>query len=138
VVLVWISPITAIAIVVVPTIVTVAAITALAVVAVPIAVPYWSNYAASEGGENRKNENIFHVGSLLADALLYRASPVKQVEQYHDDGGHQKNVNEAAHGEGRDEPEGPQHQQNNCDCIKHGMHLFLGRFPDGWLTEFLR
>jgi hypothetical protein len=124
VVVVRISPIAAIAIVVVATIVAVAAITALSVVAVPIAIPYWSDYAAAEGGENRKNENVFHIGSLLTDALLYRASPVKQVEQYHDDGGHQKNVDEAAQSEGRDEPKSPQNEQNNRDCIKHAIHPF--------------
>src|ERR1700693_842859 len=68
------------------------------------------------------------------DRPSYRASPADEIDEDHDNGDHQKNMNKATEGVGSDEPEEPQYKQNIRDRIEHGMHLFVIRVSGCWLT----
>jgi hypothetical protein len=41
-------------------------------------------------------------------------------------------VDESTHRIGRHESKQPHDEENDRNCIKHGMHTFVARFPGGW------
>ena len=49
--------------------------------------------------------------------------PGDEVDQDHHDGRDDQDVNESAHGVGRDESEQPQDEQDNGDRVEHGVDL---------------
>jgi hypothetical protein len=59
---------------------------------------------------------------------LERSSTGHQVEDEHDDGEDQKNVNPSTEGVTADESYDPEDEKNNCDCPKHFVLLDDCRF----------
>ena len=64
-----------------------------------------------------------HISAI--DQASQRTSPAEQVDHDHDESDDEQNVNKATQGIGSDEPKKPQHEQDNGNRIKHGMHLFV-------------
>jgi hypothetical protein len=67
---------------------------------------------------------------------LQPAPPADEVDQDHDDGKDQKNVDETSQRVGGHESENPQYEQNNRDRIKHGTPPDFFKFPGYWPTQF--
>jgi len=55
----------------------------------------------------------------VSKSWLERSSTGEQVEDEHDDGKDQKDVNPSAEGVTADESYDPEDEKNNCDCPKH-------------------
>jgi hypothetical protein len=70
---------------------------------------------------------------LFRAGASQRASSADEVQQDHDNGHHQENMDEATQGVGSNEPEKPQYEQYDCNRIEHVMHLFAIRFIGRWL-----
>jgi hypothetical protein len=51
---------------------------------------------------------------------LERSSTGHQVEDEHDDGEDQKDVNPSTEGVAANKTNDPEDEKNNCDCPKHG------------------
>jgi hypothetical protein len=58
-------------------------------------------------------------GCDLTGAVSNGSSAGKKVEDEHDDGKNQKNVNPTTHRVAADESYDPEDEENNCDCPKH-------------------
>jgi hypothetical protein len=67
-------------------------------------------------------------GCWWGTGLLERSSSGHQVEDEHDDGKDQKDVNPSAEGVTADESYDPEDEKNNGDCPKHFVLLDDCRF----------
>jgi hypothetical protein len=67
-------------------------------------------------------------GLLLVEVGLKRSSTGHQVEDEHDDGKDQKDVNPSTEGVAADESYDPEDEKNNGDCPKHFFLLDDCRF----------
>jgi hypothetical protein len=66
---------------------------------------------------------------------LERTSPADEIDENHDDGDDQENVDEPTHRIGGNEPQGPQDKQNERNGVQHGVSF---RHPiSGWLAYVL-
>src|SRR4030095_8588537 len=66
---------------------------------------------------------IIRLGVVHADSQ--RAAACNQLYQHHDNGDHQKDVDEATHSVGTDQSQEPQNDQNNSNGVEH-------RYSFGW------
>ena len=56
---------------------------------------------------------------FFATAALERAPALHDSNQEQDDRQDKQEVDEPADGVGRDQPQNPKEQQNDCDCFEH-------------------
>src|SRR5689334_13416248 len=59
-------------------------------------------------------------------------TPADHSEQDHDDGDHQQHMDEPAHGEGGDEPQGPEDEEDDSDGVEHVLFSLVA--PDHGLS----
>jgi hypothetical protein len=78
-------------------------------------------------------ETTWTLHSVITDARLKRSSTGHQVEDEHDDGKDQKDVNPSTQGVAADESYYPKDEKNNGDCPKHS---FVLRSDTGLIARF--
>jgi hypothetical protein len=66
------------------------------------------------------------------------SSPLKDIDEHHDDGQHQKDVNEPSHGVTTHHPEEPEKSQNHGNCVQHTEPLSVMRLICAALVPLFR